>query len=324
MLLLAHDNPAELDRAVAAAKAVIEANRLLAIEYGEVIRNANGDPIEHFGFVDGRSQPLYLADDFVLNPWGQPIRERRYEHRPFDRWKPFEPLKRVLRPDPFGTDAACLGSFLVFRKLEQDVRGFVEAEERLARRLGLQGAAAERAGAMVVGRFRDGSPLSHSPVAGWNPRGENDFVYSDDERGWRCPLHAHVRRVNPRGSVDGSDERERRLTRRGVTYGATWPVPGPGVPVDTLPDKDVGMLFMAYQASIRRQFAFVQKQWVNSPDFPKHDVGVDALVGTGGSTHRWPSHFNGHEKVPDVFGAHVRMRGGEFFFTPSLPFLSSL
>jgi deferrochelatase/peroxidase EfeB len=324
MLLVAHDDPAELKPAVAAATAVIDPDRLLAIEYGEVIRNANGDPIEHFGFMDGRSQPLYLADDFILNSWGQPIRERRYKDRPLDRWTPFEPLQRVLTPDPFGTDAACLGSFLVFRKLEQNVRGFVEAEQRLARRLELNGASAERAGAMVVGRFRDGSPLSHASASGWHPTGENDFLYRDDERGWRCPFHAHIRRVNPRGSVDGDQERERRLTRRGVTYGPPAPVPGPDVDVDGLPDKGVGMLFMAYQASIRRQFAFVQKRWINSPDFPRGGVGVDALVGTAGATYQWPTAFNSHAAAPDTFGTHVRMLGGEFFFTPSLPFLRSL
>ncbi len=35
----------------------------MAIEYGSIIRNANKDGIEHFGYVDGISQPLFLKEE---------------------------------------------------------------------------------------------------------------------------------------------------------------------------------------------------------------------------------------------------------------------
>ena len=327
MLLLAHASRDAVLQAVATAQALIAPGHVTSIEFGDQIRNGAGQAIEHFGFVDGRSQPLYLKDDFETDVWGRPRREAKGD-RPLERWIPFEPLGRVLRPDPFGVDASCLGSFLVFRKLEQDVRGFAAAETRLAHALKLEGTAAERAGAMVVGRFRDGSPLTSSASPGWHPHADNDFTYAEDPCCRRCPAHAHVRRVNPRGSVDGDAERVRRLTRRGVTYGDTSAVAGPDVSPESLPDTGVGMLFMAYQASIRRQFAFVQKQWIASPDFPRSRTGPDPLVGgttaAAGATHKWPTNFNGAEHVPLSFGSYVRMLGGEFFFTPSVPFLQTL
>jgi Dyp-type peroxidase family len=326
MLLLAHDSERHLTSALERALGAIAPSHVLATERGQVIRNEAEEPLEHFGFVDGRSQPLYLADDFKLNPHGRPTRERR-TGRLMDQWDPFERLDRVLRTDPFGTDSFCLGSFLVFRKLEQDVRGFAEAEARLACALGLRGPAAERAGAMVVGRFRDGSPLTLSAAPGWYPSNDNDFTYAADIHGWRCPAFAHVRRMNPRGSASAESERKRRLTRRGVTYGASSAGLKPGASQESLPEKGVGLLFMAYQASVRRQFAFVQKRWVADPHFPQTSPGEDPMLGGAegrSATHEWCQQFNDGVTRPHSFGTHVRMLGGEFFFTPSLAFLQAL
>ena len=50
------------------AKLMIEELRdfseIAVIEYGRAIRNANNDGLEHFGYVDGISQPLFFKDDF--------------------------------------------------------------------------------------------------------------------------------------------------------------------------------------------------------------------------------------------------------------------
>ena len=61
----------------------------------------------------------------------------------------------------------------------------------------------------------------------------NDFEYVDadgtgDPKGIRCPVGAHIRRVNPRGQpvagqgLPGGSNNSHRLIRRGVPYGPTY------------------------------------------------------------------------------------------------------
>src|SRR6185369_11191026 len=78
--------------------------------------------------------------------------------------------------------------------------------------------ARELAGAMVVGRFEDGTPVTMSDEArDENP--PNDFNYTGDA-GSRCPFQAHIRKVNPRGSGPGglADERTHIMPRRGIPF----------------------------------------------------------------------------------------------------------
>ena len=53
----------------------------------------------------------------------------------------------------------------------------------------------------------------------------NAFDYSDDPDGLRCPVGAHVRRMNPRKSLpfDGKLVNRHRIMRRGITYGESCP-----------------------------------------------------------------------------------------------------
>src|SRR5262249_14962479 len=129
-------------RALAAAHGVG-----LREEPGTSLANARGEGIEHFGYVDGRSQPLYRAGDVVLetDASGTSI------------WKPARPMSNVLVPDP--AHAGGRGSYLVFRKLEQHVRQFHHDREVFAAALGAATGPA-RAGALLVGRFEDGTPLA--------------------------------------------------------------------------------------------------------------------------------------------------------------------
>jgi deferrochelatase/peroxidase EfeB len=93
--------------------------RVVGEETGLGMRNPAGKGIEHFGYVDGRSQPLFLADQ---------VAEERSVN-----WEPFFPLKHVLAADALAPDPdRHFGSYLVFRKLEQNVRAFRQAEEDLA------------------------------------------------------------------------------------------------------------------------------------------------------------------------------------------------
>lgn len=138
MVLLADDDEGYLSREARKLVDALESRCDVArIERGTALRNDDGEGIEHFGYVDGRSQPLYLTTDFegLVNGSIGPGTTEKDSGR-IDKWNPFEPLERVLVPDPLAKDDDCLGSFFVFRKLEQNVRDFTIEEQRLADALG--------------------------------------------------------------------------------------------------------------------------------------------------------------------------------------------
>lgn len=304
--------------------------------------NQFGTVVEHFGYADGVSQPIFLRKQYY--------RER--EKVGVDFWDPAAPLKLVLIRDPLGsTPGVSFGSFLVFRKLEQNVKGFKEAEAKLAEALKLP---EELAGALAVGRYEDGSPVVLQPLDGaWatpeKPSIPNDFNYKGDPKGLSCPFQAHIRKTNPRlesvGSFAQSEEEElgHRIARRGITYG------GP-LSTEEFPSKGVGLLFMCYQSDIWEQFEFIQRLWANNFKFvksgdPNYDVtGLDAVIGqkrgdqfdpivdpaqAPNPPQNWPREWGKSTIKPDIppenqFGQFVTLKGGEYFFAPSLSFLKGL
>jgi Dyp-type peroxidase family len=291
--------------------------RVLARERGTGLHDAAGRGIEHFGYVDGRSQPLFLTED---------LDEERRHMDGTSVWNPAQPLERVLVADPAapnpGTD---FGSYFVLRKLEQNVRLFRAAEEELADLLKLDNSDRERAGAMLVGRFKDGTPLTLQATPGAHSPVMNDFTYASDGAADKCPFQAHIRKTNPRGSSGfGSPEGERRhlMARRGQTYGERTE--------GDLPEGGVGLLFMAFNSSLVDQFEFTQANWANLAGFPdsgdEPQPGLDQVIGQG---ERPPAHWPrvwGEEEDQEAPAARqaVTMMGGEYFFMPSLPYLRSL
>jgi Dyp-type peroxidase family len=288
----------------------------MAIEHGRAWRNANDDAIEHFGYVDGRSQPLFLKSDVA------------WEHNigGIDEYNPWAPLSLVLVKDPNGETAASYGSYLVFRKLEQNVQRFKEAEEKLAKELSLAGEDEERAGAMIVGRFEDGTPVTLQHGEGMHHPVFNNFNYNNDRDGTKCPFHAHIRKVNPRGDsvresqgkIDPAQERRHRIVRRGITYGDRQSN------FEDRPTHDVGLLFMCSQSDIADQFEFIQRSMANEPDFVKPGTGPDPVIAQGGSQpQKWPVKWGepDTQRVPFDFHGFVTLKGGECFFAPSISFL---
>src|ERR1044072_3866676 len=340
MILLADD-----DKTYLLCQARILANGLslflamLLIELGDALRRLdNGEGIEHLGYVDGLSQPIYLRPDM-------PAPENT------DKWNPFQRLNRVLvREDSNVAENNGYGSFFVFRKLEQNVRGFKVKEQVLADALELQGEERERAGAMAIGRFEDGTPVALSQTDGFRPPKENNFTYEVDPEGLKCPFHAHIRKSNPRGDLfrehginendPAKGERLRRITRRGITYGERNQHPNFLQALEDLPSSGVGLLFMCFQASITEQFAFIQRAWVNEPTFLRPNVGIDPVIGQHSQqavpAQNWPKQWGpqpdpsnpGGTKPPDMgqfsFEGFVRMKGDEFFFAPRIPFIKGL
>lgn len=85
------------------------------------------------------------------------------------------------------------------------------------------------------------------------------------------------------------------------------------------------------QAGADNQFVFTQQRWANGVGFPQapSPPGLDALIGqdatqAGGQVHpkKWDDASGGTE--PFDFKGFVTMKGGEFFFAPSLTFLRGL
>lgn len=293
-------------------------------QHGQRLQQDNHD-IEHFGYADGVSQPLFLDDDNDVEPY------------PGDVALGAEDL--VLVPDPLGTTESAFGSFLVLRKLQQAVRDFKDAEGEdedaapgtLANVLGLTGDDRARAGAMIVGRFENGTPLTLSETEldkKGKPVFTNKFDYAGDDAGLKCPFHAHIRKVNPRvDSSQTSTELRHRITRRGVPYGPQLP---DGAPEDGV---SRGLLFMCYQRNIGQQFEFMQKAWANNANFshgadPAHGisaVGLDPVIGQGPrGALTFPLAYNEPATKQADFGQFVHLKGGEYFYAPSLSGLQSL
>lgn len=311
------------------ARAPKQAITFVGMERGRVYKNTDGEGVEQFGFVDGRSQPLLI--------------EEEVEKEPADEtgafiWNPAFPLSQVLVKDPAIADPNIFGSYFVFRKLEQNVKGFMAAEAALQNKLSALAASvgktypADLAGASLMGRFRDGTPATLQNHDGLTPV-PNNFDYASDMQGLKCPFHAHIRKTNPRGDTFGlfgapldglGGERSRIMARRGMTYGKRKLIAGK---FSDKPSLRVGLLFMSYQENIGEQFEFTQAQWSNNQGFVKINNGVDPIIGQGGTlaqTHRagWDDAAAATEKK--FLADFVTLKGGEYFFAPSLMFFAQL
>jgi Dyp-type peroxidase family len=325
MLLIADDNAPAVRNEVRRLRWQIAQQGGVSVigeEIGAAIKNQYGHNIEHFGYRDGISDPVMLAEDAP---------EESGSH-----WSPIAPLEQVLVRDPGSLDAYGFGSYVVFRKLEQNVRLFKEAEERLAHMLGLKGEDEERAGALIVGRFESGSPLvlSNSDNLPLDTATINNFSYVDDEEGCRCPFHAHIRKVNPRGesvprfSETVKQERSRRIARRGIPYGERADDPSAELPAEARPTGGVGLLFIAYQRNISAQFEHIQQQWANNSSYVNSGTGLDPLIGQNPvALYHWPVlDCTTDTRIAAPFGmeSFVMLKGGEYFFAPCISFLKGL
>ena len=297
LVILANNDPVALARE--SVRVVQEAHaagvRLAFSEYGRRML-AGTRSIEHFGYHDGISQPRFF----------------RSSERPWSTWDTLAEPGLVLVPEGGGADR--FGSFFVFRKLEQDVRLWNESVLALA---AARGEDPELVGARAMGRFRDGTPLVEYARPQESAHAADDFDYARDPRGRRCPFHAHIRKSNPRGEAPGASLREqrgRRIARRGIPYGVRPDLDPSGV-FRVAPRTGVGLLFSCYQADIAGQFEYVQRHWINDPDHPVPGAGVDAVIGQPA-----PAAPVEH---PALHRA-VRLLGGDYFHSPSIPFLREL
>ncbi len=292
LLIVASNNEAS---AVAVAERVSAAgtDAGLRVSFRETGRRLDGER-EHFGFRDGISQPRIAEYDSNADSFpGQFL----FGH-------PIGPGGSIARPilDPRGI--ALNGSILTFRRLRQDVGAFHNFCRQEASRLQGQwpGLSGDWLAALLVGRWPSGALVSAEE--GQDPgQLDEDFSFADDYDGKRCPLGAHIRKVNPRRGP--SDEKEiPRLIRRGIPFGR------PG-------EDDVGLLFVAYQTSPEQQLEFMTRSWMNSPTRPVLHAGHDMLVGVSTTNRsaeiRGP---NGPVIVNDDSARWIISTGGAYLFAP--------
>lgn len=320
------------------------------IEFGHVMYDKNHpDPkkkkklVEHFGFQDGISNPFFFKSD------GKKQEDKKIEKHPLYQggYSSAAPLDLALIPDPncHPTDHA-YGSYLVFAKLEQDVLGFHTSIKQLSSEL--QGSNAvekiNRAKALVMGRFPDGTPIalqghdggvekSDTYKTGLSPNnfGFDPTLIPQPNRQGPCPLQAHIRRANPRNvPIAGEISRRpstRRIVRRGITYGNRKKEPKDNPKESELPKEGDGngLLFMCFQANIADQFEWILTQWIlyfEQSDAVISDNDKDLTL----RCNNWPETWRSDPAPTSQywFGRHVALKGGEYFFVPSIPFLRGI
>ena len=221
---------------------------------------------------------------------------------------------------PVWRDFGRNGSFIAVRELTQDVDGFARRTADAARHVNdhyrhLQASAAgpvdaEWVQAKLVGRWHSGAPLIGHPVdPGAIETIDHDMALGkDDPTGIQCPLGSHVRRVNPRDSLEPGDAVEQqivnrhRLIRRGRSYRR---------------GDERGLFFVALCGDLERQFEFVQQSWIEAPGFHGLSNEPDPLVGRSHAAATFSIPVSGGTlQVPGLTN-FVWPVGGGYFFLPS-------
>lgn len=299
--------------------------RILHTELGQRIASPlNPDHrIEHFGFRDGISQPFAGAD--LATPRQPP--PGGGTARPDGTWDPIALGELLLghrdedgltQARPANEDLRRDGTYMVFRKLEQDVVGFRRYLREQGGPLGRESLLA----AQMMGRWPDGTSLVKSadwPTDNGDDRAINDFRYTEDPRGLRCPLGSHVRRVNPRDSNDRDEARRHRLWRRSITYGDFLPYESQG------DGRSRGLLFVAMCARIDQQFEFLQTRWLNTGEFVgQAGLGRCPIMGTHSGDIEDSFAVAGRVAPYTHLPRFVKVLGGDYFFVPSLPALQKI
>jgi Dyp-type peroxidase family len=323
---------------------------------------------EHFNFLDGVSQPgLRGRVSNAPNDWltprqnpndenqGKPGQDLLWPGEFVFGYPGQDPNKKVEDPGPVkngGPPWSKNGSFLVYRRLQQDLVGFNTFVLEQAAALGMD---PERLGAKFVGRWKSGAPDMRAPqvdnplmgnvdcannnfdfqkatpplpplppgapptctddIPNTNPAQQFDPAPADPT-GALCPVAAHIRKSYPRDDTGNeSDIQTHRLLRRGIPYGE------PSLDDGSTTD-DTGLVFLAYMTSIENQFEFVTKNWVNNSNFRDPDTGFDPILGQRAGTNRTRKFTfiddDGNPQTITIPHDFVIPTGGGYFFSPSI------
>lgn len=271
----------------------------------------------HFGLVDGASQPRHrgttepdvVARDQVA--LGELL--LGYKNERGERVLAAEDERAALELGMLPRQLLQNSTFLVVRKMSQNVAAFNEAMNDAAVNSGLSSEAYKTT---LLGRKADGAAIVQVK------NGPNDFDYADKD-GEKCPLFSHVRRANPRDvkRQNGRELLPPRIVRRGMSYGSLYE--------NDRESTDRGIVFLAYAASLAEQYEVIQR-WVNGGN----SSGVasahpDLLAGT--FPHRPRSerslsfqHEGQLKKLPVPQTPFTALRWGLYLFVPSTTALEFL
>ena len=214
------------------------------------------------------------------------------------------------------------GTYLAFRQLRQHVPAFRQAIDRLTRNAdGSPNLDAQRhLAAQMVGRWPSGTSLIEAPYADdVSKTTANEFRYHGaDPDGLKCPVGAHVRRANPRDALDpepGSERslsinRRHRLIRRGART-------APLLPEGASDDQDRGLMFIAVNANIIRQFEFIQHSWIADPRFNGFSNAADPIAGAADGNEFEAPGDPIRKRCTDL-PRFVTVAGGAYFFMPGV------
>jgi len=317
------------------------------------------DNREPFGFHDGIAQPPIAGIHGNGVPTGEFILgyPNHFQIRPptpvvpaaLDREGILSALNNPYHADRPLRDLGRNGSYVVYRKLEQDVAGFWQFMKREA----VRSTATANADYMIwlasrcVGRWPSGAPLALTPDVD-DPRSgdRDDFIYGGDTEGLACPFGSHIRRTNPRDVIKPyapaqslSMSEAHRLLRRARVFGPALfdasvltdsaKPEGRRRLTELADDGNVrGIHFFCVNASIKTQFEFVQQTWCNNPRFAGLNDNKDPLIGDNARTDQTSSHMTIPRRPFRVRTAalprFVRVKAGAYLFMPSLTALRFL
>ncbi|MFE5392740.1 Dyp-type peroxidase [Bacillus thuringiensis] len=322
---------------------------------------------EHFGFKDGISQPGVRGrlsdspDDYLTKRvidssdprsqteaapgqklvWPGEFVFGYPKQKDNDLITP-EPILDIDLPNKLSVPIwAKNGSFLVVRRLRQDVEGFWKFILNEGPKIDISNRFLF--GAKLVGRWPSGAPILRAFTQDNKSLAKDDFANNNfnfkndtapakgdkfqpakaDKFGAICPFSAHIRKVYPR-DVDTDRpavaNNTRRIIRRGIPFGEPLNIDLTPPPYDDLHKGDRGLMFLSYQTSIDEQFEFISHSWANSDKLPE-DGGEDPIIGQNTPRTR-TFKVNGHQiKLMNDF---VIPTGGEYYFQPSITALKSI
>ena len=309
---------------------------------------------EHFGFRDGVSQPAIKGlhnskETFNQLAPGEFILGYRNEYDEVVAGPTVDTAldqHLQLTADKQGKSYfGHNGSYLVFRQLRQDVKAFWEyADQQSIDEYHKSHPQARLLyAAKMVGRWPNGNPIAPGataqPSAGIAHAPDNSFTFENDKGGLGCPIGSHIRRANPRATFDGQKKAKdalktsnrHRILRRGRSYGLPLASAMTGEAfLDAEDNGDPrGLLFICLNSDIARQFEFVQQTWLNNSKFRGLHDEVDPIAGVKPKDQLTTAH---HFSIPGKPFRHrlrqvpsvVRVRGGAYFFLPSIRALKFL
>ncbi|MEP0712363.1 hypothetical protein [Algoriphagus sp.] len=305
------------------------------------------DNKEHFGFRDGISQPIIEGSGRVGNQddvikAGEFLFGYKNEFGVY----PDTPLLRreqgntnLLTSDAGGSglkDIGKDGTFMVMRQLDQDVAKFWNFMNDNTRNPDgtINEAESLKLGAKFVGRWQNGGPIALFPDKDPGPHSDiNDFGYAKfDKDGLKCPFGSHLRRQNPRDSVDDHNRhtslklsKQHRIIRRARLYGQIYE----GSPTNTSPTGEVGLLFICFNADISRQFEFLQYTWSNLPKNKELYNDPDPILGVKENPDPEEEQNFTIQDLPvnrtvKNMPRVITVKGGGYFFVPSINVLRYL